>query len=389
MTDGAFALGVSFQLPSVLLLWVAVLLRSPSGLRSAPQRGVWLAVATAAVAMTLDLPSVIDAATRHSGAHLVALARNIFGVLSAGAVLYFVVQATANVHRFKTVLALAVGSVLAVLLSLGLAGGPHPRIGIPDTGPPAPSLFYWLVLIGMHLGANTICVLMCLRYSTTSESRSLTMSLRLFGLGTALVGVYWLGYLVRVTTGGRWPLPWLPLLMDLHGVLRAMAILVPTYAMLRRGVSDIATAWRLWPMWNDLVTAVPHVALVKPRHRVWDVLYPQVPYHVLAYRRIIETRDAILALIDHGSPSRAYPSPGSPPGYEAAADLEATALADVVKSARTAKLQGAPPQQHTVCFSSVGSTDLAGERAFLLRLAKAYRSDSPRLDADPAHSGES
>ncbi|MGW5446081.1 DUF6545 domain-containing protein [Streptomyces asiaticus] len=322
---------------------MAVLLRSPSGLRSAPQRGVWLAVATAAVAMTLDLPSVIDVAARHSGAHLVAGARNIFGVLSAGAVLYFVVQATANVHRFKTVLVLAVGSVLAVLLS----------------------------------------------YSTTSESRSLTMSLRLFGLGTALVGVYWLGYLVRVTTGGRWPLPWLPLLMDLHGVLRAMAILVPTYAMLRRGVSDIATAWRLWPMWNDLVTAVPHVALVKPRHRVWDVLYPQVPYHVLAYRRIIETRDAILALIDHGSPSHAYPSPGSPPGYEAAADLEATALADVVKSARTAKLQGAPPQQHTVCFSSVGSTDLAGERAFLLRLAKAYRSNSPRLDADPAHSGES
>ncbi|GHI03102.1 hypothetical protein Scel_14230 [Streptomyces cellostaticus] len=366
----------------MLLLWIAVLLRGPAGLRPGPHRAVWLAVATATAAMTLGLPSVIAAATRHSEANVVAVVRNVLGVLSAGAVLYFVAQATADVRRLRTALALAVGAVLAVLLSLDLAAAPHLRIAVPATGPPAPSSFYWLVLIGTHLVANALCVLLCLRYGTTSGSRSLTVSLRLFGLGTGLVGAYWLGCLVRVTTGGRWPLPWLALLMDLHGVLRALALLVPTFSVLRRALSNIAVAWRLWPMWNDLVTAVPQVALAKPRHRIREVLWPQVPYSVLSYRRVIETRDAILALTDYAAPARAPSTPGGAPRQDAVADLDAEALADLVKGARNAKLQGSAPARHRVSLSSSGSRDLAGETAFLLRMAKAYRSASPCAGAE-------
>ncbi|MFE7462576.1 MAB_1171c family putative transporter [Streptomyces sp. NPDC057499] len=375
-------LGARLELPTVVLLWIAVLLRSPSGLRSAPQRGVWLAVATAAAAMTLDLPFVDMAATRHNEANVVTVTRNVLGVLSAGAVLYFVAQATTNLRRLKTALALGVSSMAAVLFSMGLATDPHMRITISAVGQPAPSLLYWLVIIGTHLIANTLCVLMCLRYSATSGSWSLAMSLRLFGLGTALVGVYWLGYLVRVTTGARWPLPWLPLLMDLHGVLRAMAILMPTFSLLWLALSDIAVAWRLWPMWNDLATAVPHVVLDKPRHRIWDAIWPRGSYHVLAYRRIIETRDAILALTDYVSPAHPSSSPGKAPTYDAAVDLGPEALADIVKGARNAKLQGSAPARPRVSLGSSGSRDLSDERAFLLRMAKAYRSASPHVDDD-------
>ncbi|MFJ8949976.1 hypothetical protein ACIRL3_11015 [Streptomyces sp. NPDC102384] len=95
----------------MLLLWIAVVLRSPAGLRSAPQRAVWLAVATAAAAMTLDLPSVIAMATRHSEANAVAMLRNVLGILSAGAILYFVAQATADLRRLRPALSLAIGSV--------------------------------------------------------------------------------------------------------------------------------------------------------------------------------------------------------------------------------------------------------------------------------------
>ncbi|OLZ62593.1 hypothetical protein AV521_41460 [Streptomyces sp. IMTB 2501] len=382
MNHDAAALGAGLELPSVLLLWLAVLVRSPSSLRSAPQRGVWLAVTTAAAAMTLDLPSVVATATRHSEANVVAVIRNVLGVLSAGAVLYFVTQASTDVRRLRAALALSVTTVLAVLCSLDLAAEPHLRIAVPADGPPSPSLLYWLVLIGTHLAANVLCALLCLRYSAASGSRSLTLSLRLFGLGTALVGAYWLGYLVHVTTGGRWPLPWLALLMDLHGVLRAMAILVPACSGVRRALSDIAVAWRLWPMWNDLVAAVPHVALAQPRHRVWDVLWPRVPYDVLAYRRIIETRDAILALTDYASPGHSPSSPGKPPRQDAAADLDPEALAGIVKAARTAKLQGSALMPRGVSLSSSGNRDLTDESAFLLRMATAYRSAAPRVDAD-------
>jgi hypothetical protein len=382
MNHDVAALGARLELPSVLLLWLAVLLRSPSSLRSAPQRGVWLAVTTAAAAMTLDLPSVVALATRHSEANVVAVIRNVLGVLSAGAVLYFVAQASTDARRLKAALAFSVTTVLAVLCSLDLAAEPHLRIAVPAAGPPSPYLSYWLVLIGTHLAANALCALLCLRYSVASGSRSLALSLCLFGLGTAVVGAYWLGYLIHVTTGGRWPLPWLPLLMDLHGVLRATAILVPAWSAARRALSDIAVAWRLWPMWNDLVAAVPHVALAKPRHRVWDVLWPRVPYDVLAYRRIIETQDAILALTDYVPPAHSPSSPGRPPRHDTAADLHPEALADIVNAARSAKLQGSAPTLHGVSLSSSGGRDLTSESAFLLRMATAYRSASPYVDTD-------
>jgi hypothetical protein len=385
MTHGAATLGTELELPSVLLVWIAVLLRAPSGLRSAAQRGVLLAVATAAASMTLDLPSVLHEAARHSEANVVAAARNAIGVLSAGAVLSFVAQITTEGRRLQTAVVLAVGSIVTLLLVLDLTAEPHLKIGIPASGPPNPSLVYWLVLISTHLAANALCVLMCLRYSATPAHRSLTRSLRLFGLGTALVGVYWLGYLLRVTTGADWPLPWLPLLMDLHGVLRALAILVPTYSLFRRAVSDIVTAWRLWPMWHDLVTAVPHVALAPPRHRIWDVVWPRMPYHVLAYRRIIETRDAILALTDHGLPSQGEPSRRRP-SAEAGRDI--AALAAAVKSARDAKLHRLDPMPRTPGLASTGSTDLAGERAFLLRMVRAYRSAPAHVGAEPSPAAE-
>ena len=381
MTRDAATLGAELELPSVLLLWAAVLLRVPSGLRSAAQRGVLLAVVTAAASMTLDLPSVLHEAARHSEANVVAVARNALGVLSAGAVLSFVAQVTTEGGRFQTAIVLASGSVVTLLLVLDLAAEPHLKIGIPVTGSPNPSLVYWLMLMSTHLAANALCALMCLRYSATPAHRSLTLSLRLFGLGTALAGVYWLGYLLRVTTDARWPLPWLPLLMDLHGVLRAMAILVPTYTVFRRALSDIATAWRLWPMWHELVTAVPHVALASPRHRIWDVVWPRMPYHVLAYRRIIETRDAILALTDHGLPPQA-PPPRRRTRAEASRDI--AALAAAVKSARDAKLQGLDPAPRTPGFISTGGTDFAGERAFLLRMVKAYQSAPAHIGAEPS-----
>ncbi|MFE2185928.1 MAB_1171c family putative transporter [Streptomyces sp. NPDC059455] len=358
------------------------MLRSPAALRATPLRAVWLAVATAAGAMTLDLPSVIAAATRHSEANAVTVTRNVLGVLSAGAVLYFVAQATAVARRLKTALVVAVCSVLVILLSLDLAAVPHLRIVVPATGTPAPSQFYWLVLISTHLTSNALCVLLCLRHSAASGSRSLIMSLRLFGIGTGLVGVYWLGYLVRVTTGGRWPLPWLSLLMDLHGALRAMAVLVPTVSPLRTALSNIAVAWRLWPMWNDLVTAVPHVALARPRHRIWDVVWPRLPYSMLSYRRIIETRDAILALTDYVAPTHPPSSPGAPPRYHSVADMNAEALAYLIKDARNAKFHGSAPTPRTVSLSSSDSRNLTDEADFLLRMAKAYRAASSRVDAD-------
>lgn len=379
------AFGDWLAVPSVVCLWAAVLLRAPGALRSPQQRGLWFAVATAAAAMTLNLPAVVAYATgRDPGyAHTIGLVRNLIGVLSAGAVLYFVAAATRG-RRLQ--LAAWAGTLLwlNVLVALDAAAPAHGTHTIPPSGSPVPSLAYWLVLISAHVIANTVCVYVCWRYSLRAESRALQAGLRLFGLGTALAGLFWFAYLLKALFGSTWAMPALPLMMNLHGLLRAAAILVPTVFTLRRATADITTAWRLWPLWRDLVQAVPHVVLTEPRAgRVLELLWPPVPRNLLVYRKVIETRDAILILGEYVSPgvpelARSHVAGSRVPDRRRAA----AALACVLKEARRAKLAGLPVQAGAATALELPSAmqtseeggGLEEEARFLVDVAQAYAS---------------
>ncbi|MET3984422.1 MAB_1171c family putative transporter [Streptomyces sp. PvR034] len=394
--DPIAAFGDSLAVPSVVCLWLAVLLRSPAAVRSPQQRGLLLAVATAAAAMTLNLPDVVTYAMRDPrNSHTVGLVRNLIGVFSAGAVLSFVAAATTRGHLLRRSAAGATIGLLAALVLLDLAAPGHGTHTIPPHGDPVPSLGYWLVLISAHLAANTACVALCWRYGLRTESRGLAAGLWLFGLGTALAGAFWFVYLVKLLFGATAAMPWLPLLMNLHGLLRAAALLVPVLFGLRRTVSDVGTAWRLWPLWRDLVEAVPHVALTKPRAgRVVEFLWPPVPRDLLVYRKVIETRDAILILNE-------YVAPGVPElarHHVAGAGVPAprrgaAALACVLKEARQAKLDGSagrspdgaeplyvPSSVHGPTGTVEGS-DLEDEKSFLVEVAQAYGSAATRTFA--------
>ncbi|NXY93435.1 hypothetical protein HYE82_03240 [Streptomyces sp. BR123] len=379
------ALGDWLAVPSAACLWIAVLLRAPAALRSPQQRGLWLAVATAAAAMTLNLPDVVAYATRDPGcAHAVGLVRNLTGVLSAGAVVFFVASTTrGRILQHAAWAGTAAWLTLLVVLDATAPG--HGAHTIPPRGGPVPSLAYWLILIAAHLIANTTCVALCWRYSRRTESRGLALGLRLFGLGTALAGVFWFCYLLKALFGTAWPMPALPLMMNLHGLLRAAAILVPTVFALRRTAADTATAWRLWPLWHDLVHAVPHVVLTRPRAgRLLELLWPPVPRNMLVYRKVIETRDAILILGE-------YVAPGIPELARSHVTLRgvpeprrtAAALACVLKEARGAKLAGEPGKAWQAAYwvlpavmqHSAGSeAGLEDEARFLVDVAQAYGS---------------
>ncbi|WP_413106154.1 DUF6545 domain-containing protein [Streptomyces sp. Inha503] len=90
------------------------------------------------------------------------------------------------------------------------------------------------------------------------------------------------------------------LLMNLHGLLRATGLLMPTLLSIRTGLSRVPTAWRLWrlwplwPLWRELVAVVPEVTLTTPRGGCTELLFPPVPHDVSAYRKVIEIRDALL-----------------------------------------------------------------------------------------------
>ncbi|MGP3973959.1 MAB_1171c family putative transporter [Streptomyces sp. 8N114] len=373
-------LGNFLTYPSVVILWVAVLIRFPSAVHSPKQRGLWLAVATAATAMTLALPRVAAFAMKGSGiAHSLALTRNLIGVVSAGAVLYFVAVSTGS-RRRKLGFFVTVSLVMTALLVLDTLAPPHQEHDVPAAEGFPPSLAYWVTLISAHLLANTVCAFVCLRYSRRTENLGLAVGLRLFGLGTVLVGLFWLGYLLLVTANSTWVLPLLPLLMSLHGLLRAAAILVPTLFTLRHTAADIAAAWRLWPLWRDLVQVVPHVALTKPRARLVELLWPPIPHNLLLYRKVIETRDAILILNDYVEPqvpdlARCHVSIT---GVANSGREEAAVLACVIREARRAKTVGRPQQLSSFNTCAFAGSDLEGEKRFLIDVADAYGSASTR-----------
>ncbi|MFH8399629.1 MAB_1171c family putative transporter [Streptomyces anulatus] len=298
------ALSVWQESVGTILLWAAVLLRAPFVFRSPQQRGLWLAVATAVAAMTLNLPPVVTVISDQFGqGHTVGLARNVCGVVSAAAVLYFVAEMTARPRLRRWYLRGACG-VLAALLVIDTANEEsHDHAVTAAEGSPLLAS-YWLLLIATHLVTNALCVHMCWRYGRVGEFRPLISGLRLFGTGTALAGLYWMGQLVLLFFPVNWITVCQPFLMEAHGLLRAAAILVPAATAVRCIYADITIVWRLWPLWRELTEAVPvAVTLTKSRPRVLEILWPPVPWKIFVYQKVIETRDAILVLHNHVGPT--------------------------------------------------------------------------------------
>nr|CAG38711.1 putative regulator component [Streptomyces lividus] len=378
MTDAVAVLGPWYLVAGVSCLWSAVLLRCRSAVRSPHQRGLWLAVATAAVAMTMDLPAVDSFLQARTGlGHLHHLARDLFGLLSAGAVLRFV--AASGNCRYGRGVYVAVAALTAALITLDLLAAPHGEHTAHGARSTTETTAYWLILIAMHLFAGAMCFRLCWRYAGRADSRSLRLGLWLFGWGTASAGLFWAGHFLLFCAEAQEPVPWLRLLMVVQGVLWAAAILLPVAVASAGAVGHIGTVWRLWPLWRHLVDAAPHVALMKPRNRLLELLRPRHSWRLLGYRKVIETRDAILGLRGYADPT----VPGLARRYTATAGLadgeaDLVALACELSEARRAKLAGLPRRTAPDGWFGGDSRDLDDETAFLLRLSRAYHSPHVR-----------
>ncbi|WP_129840362.1 MAB_1171c family putative transporter [Streptomyces sp. RFCAC02] len=330
---------------SVLLMWAALIVRARPALARPRQRALWLAILTAASATTLFQPEVIDWAVDITGdARTITLARNIVGILAAGLTLLFVVDC-ARPRRARMLIASVTTAAVLVLIGMDLAHGGYAGPSIPSHGGPVePSAAYWLVVCGVHLVADLVIAVLCHRYAVRSGDRDLAWSLKLFAIGSVLAVAYWVGYLVHLFVRIPDALPWLALLINLHGVSRALTLLVPLATGATERVRQARGIWLLWPLWRDLVTAVPAVALVPPqRTRMRQFLRFRTSFALQEHRQIIEVYDAALDLQAHLAPG-AYDRALERAGELGvpAADTAAAALAGALAQARRAKLAGEP-----------------------------------------------
>ncbi|MFE9771663.1 DUF6545 domain-containing protein [Streptomyces sp. NPDC005931] len=215
--------------------------------------------------------------------------------------------------------------------------------------------------------------------SLRTADRDLVWSLRLFAAGSVFAVAFWSGYLWHLHSGVPAMLPYLSLIIGFHGFLRAASLLVPAATALARTWAAVRVTWRLWPLWRDLVMAVPHVSLAGPQlNRIQEVLRPRSPLTLQAHRQTIETYDALLVLQQYVRPD-AYEEARRHAQRAGVRDdrLAAAALAGALGQARRAKLGGAPP---SVARPLPGVVD--GNPAALLTVARLWPS---MTDALPRH----
>ncbi|WP_202529220.1 MAB_1171c family putative transporter [Streptomyces sp. SID486] len=333
-------------LVSVLMLWSALVWRARPALRQPRLRGLWVTVLAATTAITLFQPRIVTGLTSLGvHVHAVTLARNLIGVLSAGLVLLFVLDA-GRAPRLRRCVAVGLTAALASLLVLDLLRvAPSPAGTVAAQRPASAAGAYWLILVVAHILGDAVALVVCWRYSLRTTERDLVWSLRLFAAGSVLALVFWGGYLPVLYGLAPGLLPYLSVIMGVHGFLRAASLLVPTATATARAATALRTTWRLWPLWRDLVVAVPHVALASPRRtRLQEVLWPRCPPSLQAHRQTIETYDALLTLQPYVQPD-AYEQAHRHARRAGVRDdrLASAALAGAVGQARRAVLGGMPP----------------------------------------------
>ncbi|MFI2762886.1 MAB_1171c family putative transporter [Streptomyces echinatus] len=339
-------LAARLGLASVLALWFALVWRARPALRQPRLRGLWVTVLAATTAITLFQPGIVAGLTSAgTDVHTVSLVRNLIGVLSAGLVLLFVIDPRRTPLLRRSV-AVAMAAALVSLLALDLLRADRSPEGMAAVQRPASAAAaYWLILVVAHIVGDAVALVVCWRYSRRTAERDLVWSLRLFAAGSVLALVFWCGYLCHLYGLAPGLLPYLSLIMGAHGFLRAASLLVPTATAVARSASALRTTWRLWPLWRDLVTAVPHVALASPRRtRLQEVLWPRCPPALQAHRQTIETYDALLTLQQYVQPD-AYEKAHRHARRAGVRDdcLASAALAGAVGQARRAVLGGVPP----------------------------------------------
>ncbi len=252
----------------------------------------------------------------------------------------------------------------------------------------APFVLEYRLIFLAYLGwSMVILITLARRYAPLARTRpALFLGLHLL----ALAGWVALAYVVHE---GAWavsrrlnlpyPVPqpelWKEILVAVSIGLLLIGATLPAWGP-RAGVPaiyDWATRYlacrRLYPLWRDLCTALPDLALVPPTSMVTDALALR-GIELRLTRRVIEIRDGRLALrtsVPHGVAENARRQCRD---ARLSVDQEQpTVEAACLGAALEARRLGWCPTSPDVMPDASGARDLGGEVAQLLRLAEAYR----------------
>ncbi|WP_416985067.1 MAB_1171c family putative transporter [Streptomyces sp. T028] len=365
------------------LLWVVAVWRAPSAVRSSKQRTLWVAFAALTLSMTLRHPAIMHAIDDGAGVNnLSTLLKHYLGITAAAAVLEFVYVITRPHTRTGVRQRMAAVGMTIAMLTVLFAFVPR-RTEAEDffenSAGSVPATAYLLVWLTYLATAMAMATRLFWGSSRHAGAGWLHTGLRLLGVGTAVGVAYALSravYLVLRLTEAAGPHS------DASASTFTDAMKHTAIGLILVGssVPAVGVAWRaaqhwrylrtLRPLWQDLTEAVPEVVLGEDLRRR--------ELRMRLHRRVVEIRDAILAL-------QPYVSAAQRDAADAAASAARRDLAEAcwIETARHAKLAGLVPYD-TVQRRDVGSADddaaldLEAEAQWLRRIEAARAGDTVR-----------
>lgn len=363
------------------MLWAVTVWRAPSAVRTVKQRALWTAFAALTFSMTLRLPGVMHALDDWAEVHnLSTLIKHLLGMIAAGAVVDFVVAIvrpeTSRRPRARHYAALTAMTAMTVLFAFFVPRRHEVTDFFKENAGNGWATVYYLVFV-VYLGiAMATATWLFWGSARHASARWLRIGVRLMGLGTAVGVLYSLvrsGYMTSRLAGLTDSTSAIAV-DNATDALKYMAIgfilvgsSIPAFGVAWRTVQDGRHYRQLKPLWQDLTAVTPDIVLKtgllrSPRLRL--------------YRRVIEIRDAALALDAYSADDireRARTAARGA-GFDATTSPAAEAL--WMRAAREGKARGALPVGSTQEPGTVGIDDLdfTTEVLRLIQLARVYHS---------------
>jgi hypothetical protein len=193
----------------------------------------------------------------------------------------------------------------------------------------------------------------------------------LLAIATSTFIVFLGSRVVAVVTYSAEPIEYGTYISSIHTIGVAAGCSLASFVSLLRGFSSWRNANLLYPIWKELCTALPQIALDPPRSRLADALLPQ-DSQLRLHRRLVEIRDGMLIARDWVGSSdldhiRAVVVEAEVPADQA----DAVVTACWLEVALTAHRTGAPNTGQAFDLARQGGTDGESELNWLREVARA------------------
>ncbi|WP_457062259.1 MAB_1171c family putative transporter [Mycobacteroides abscessus] len=379
MTEREYGIYVPelIEIFSVAFLWLVVLLRIPS-VRQRDQRGLWLALLLGASAMSLQITTIYEFASRLIGRDLLGANRDIFadviGLFAAAAIFSFVLNVVGKARYAR----LTYGAGLLVTTALLLINcyfDPRTPTGLSQDS--AAGITYWLVLLLYHFIANVWCAYICWHCFLRTRSSPLKAALLFFSIGTSLAALLMLLSLLHFFTRLNSITHLFPLVRGAEAFLYGAAASVPVVKSISRSTRETVWLSRLYPLWRDITRSIDGLTLHKPRGYFLYLFLASADQRQGLYRKVIELQDGILELKRYVPPQELLAAAQHAQSHGLDEDMAAAAEAAcwITSALRNRSMGHQPLADHQ--DQPQQNTSLSAEAAHLSKVSSFYSSPLP------------